>query len=158
MRFVALAVLALALAACGGSGSAQPKQDPRAFAVRLVGLIVHNQYATAWGDLHPTDKRVAPLEEYVSCEQRSPVLAVPTSVKVVSVADESVGLGDGTFVRSKAVNVRMRFRGNFKLVHTVHVVASHGKWTWILPSWRFRDYKADRCPTDAGSTNPPQSA
>jgi hypothetical protein len=40
----------------------------------------------------------------------------------------------------------------------VHLVASHGMWKWILPSWRFRDYKADRCPTDAGSSPPPSQS
>jgi hypothetical protein len=76
----------------------------------------------------------------------------------VSVRDESVGLGDGTFVDSKAVALRLGFAGGYRLVHTVHVVASHGKWTWILPGWRFRDYRADRCPTDAGPSPTPSSA
>jgi hypothetical protein len=43
-------------------------------------------------------------------------------------------------------------------VHTVHLVASGGAWKWILPSWRFRDYRADRCPVDPGSTPPSASA
>jgi hypothetical protein len=44
---------------------------------------------------------------------------------------------------------------HFKVTHTVHVVADHGKCTWILPAWRYRDYKGDTCPTDAGSAPPP---
>ena len=50
------------------------------------------------------------------------------------------------------------FTGGFNLTHTVHLVASHGAWKWILPSWRFRDYKADRCPTDGGSSPPPSQS
>ena len=50
------------------------------------------------------------------------------------------------------------FEGGFAVTHTVHLVASHGAWKWILPSWRFRDYKADRCPTDAGSSPPPSQS
>jgi hypothetical protein len=151
-----LAVLVLA-AGCGGA-SAQPKDDPSAFALRVLDLIVHNHYSQVWDDLHPVDQKVAPFSEYVGCEARSPVIAVPRTVKVLSVNDESVGLGDGSFVDSKAIDVRLGFRGGFHVVHTVHVVAHGGKWKWILPSWRFRDYKADRCPTDPASAPPAESS
>lgn len=153
---LALAAVAL-LAGCGSSSA--PKDDPGAFAVNVVKLITGNSYARAWQDLHSTDQKVAPLDEYVTCESRSPVLTAPTSVRVVKIADESVGLGDGRFVPSKAVDVRIAFPGQENvLVHTVHVVAEGGRWKWILPSWRFRDYRADKCPIDAGSSPPPSSA
>lgn len=151
-----LAVIAVLAAGCGASAS--PKDDPGAFASKVVGLIVHNKYSAVWEDLHPIDQGVAPFAEYVGCETRNPVIAVPRSVKVMSVNDESVGIGNGKFLDSKAVDVRLGFAGGFKVTHTVHVVADHGKWKWIIPSWRFRDYKADRCPTDPGSAPPPANA
>jgi hypothetical protein len=86
------------------------------------------------------------------------VIAIPLTVRAVAVKDESIGLGDGTFVQSKAVALRLGFEGGFAVTHTVHLVASHGSWKWILPSWRFRDYKADRCPTDAGSSPAPSQS
>ena len=147
------AAMVLVAAGCGSS-SAKPMDDPAQVAVGVVDLITRNHYAQAWGDLHPEDQRVAPLAEYVGCESRSPVIVRPLKVKVVSVNDESVALGNGKFVESKAVGVRLAFAGNFSLVHTVHLVASGGKWTWILPARRFRDYRADRCPTDPGSAPP----
>ena len=156
MRLAPVLLAVLALAGCGGSS--QPKDDPAKFAVSVIDQIVHNRYSQVWDDLHPTDQAVAPLAEYVQCETRNPVITVPRSVKVKSVNDESVGLGDGTFVKSKAVDVKLGFAGGFHVTHTVHVVASHGKWKYILPSWRFRDYKADKCPTDAGSSAPPSTA
>ena len=157
MTRAAVAVaLVLACAACGGAST--PPGDPDPFALSVLDRIVHNRYDDAWNDLHPVDRKAAPRAEYVGGESRSPVLAVPRTVEVVSVKDESVGLGDGTFVDSKAVALRLGFKGGFRLVHTVHVVRSHGEWTWILPAWRFRDYRADRCPTDAGSSPPPSSA
>jgi hypothetical protein len=148
------AAILLVVAGCGSS-SANPKEDPGRVAVAVLDLITRNQYAQAWDDLHPEDQRVAPLTEYVGCEMRSPVIARPLKVKVVSINDESVGLGNGKFVESTAVGVRLAFAGNFSLVHTVHLVASHGKWKWILPARRFRDYRADKCPTDPGSEPPP---
>ncbi|HST19235.1 MAG TPA: hypothetical protein VLK36_16460 [Gaiellaceae bacterium] len=151
-----LAVAALLLSACGGSSA--PKDDPGPFALNVVKLITHNRYEQAWADLHPDDQQVAPLHEYVTCESRSPVIAVPTKVKVVSINDESVGLGNGHFEDSKAVDVSLDFAGGFNVVHTVHLVAKNGRWKWILPGWRFREYKADRCPVDSASSPPPQSS
>jgi hypothetical protein len=151
-------LVAVAVVAGCGSSNAKPKDDPGVFAVRVVDQITHNRYTTAWDDLHPTDQKVAPSTEYVQCEQRTPVLTAPLSARVVSVSDESVGIGDGSFVQSKAVHVRLGFAGGFHLVHTVHVVAEDGKWTWILPPWRFRDYRADKCPGDAGSSPPPSAS
>ena len=150
-RVVLLLVAAgVALAGCGNG---KPTGDPGAFATHVVDLIVHNKYPQAWGDMHPVDQKVAPFGEYIGCEARSPVIAVPRTMKVVRVNDESVGLGDGSFVDSKAVQVRLGFAGGFHVVHTVHVVADHGKWKWILPSWRFRDYRANRCPGSTSSSS-----
>jgi hypothetical protein len=152
-----LAFGALLVAGCGG-GSAAPKDDAGAFAVNVVKLITDNSYTRAWQDLHSTDQKVAPLDEYIVCESRSPVILAPSSMKVVGLSDESVGLGNGKFVASKAVRVRMVFPGANVLTHTVHLVAEHGHWKWILPSWRYRDYRADTCPTDAASSPPPSNA
>ncbi len=157
MRCTLLLVAVLALAGCGSKASA-PSDDPGKFAVKVVNLLLANHYAQAWGDLHPEDQRVAPLAEYVGCETRTPIIARPRAIKVVTVVNESVGLGNGKFVDSRAVDVRFSFAGGFKLTHTVHVVAEDGHWRWILPSWRFRDYRADRCPSDAGSGPPAQQS
>ena len=154
MTRVALPLLAVVLVAGCGSNS-KPKGDPGVFATKVVELIVHNKYSAVWDDLHSVDQAVAPFSEYVGCETRNPVIAVPRTIKVLSVTDESVGIGNGKFVDSKAVDVRLGFAGSFKVTHTVHVVADHGKWRWILPAWRYRDYKADTCPTDAGSAPSP---
>jgi hypothetical protein len=152
-RLLAAAALVLACAACGGAS--KPAGDPGPFALSVLDRVVHNRYADAWDDLHPVDRKAAPRAEYVGCEGRSPVIAVPRTVEVVSVKDESVGLGDDTFVDSKAVALRLGFKGGFHLVHTVHVVSTEGKWRWILPGWRFREYRSGRCPTDAGSSPAP---
>ena len=158
VTLLAAALAATVVLAGCGAGSGAPKDDPGVFAVGVVKLITHNDYSRAWQDMQSADRQVAPLDEYVTCESRSPVLTAPTSVKPVGVSDESIGLGNGRFVPSKAVSVRMVFPGAGNVItHTVHLVAEHGHWTWILPSWRFRDYRADRCPTDTGSAPPTQA-
>jgi hypothetical protein len=160
MRAAVPLLLVAVFAATGCGTNAKPKESPKVAALRVVDRIVHNKYAAAWGDLHSVDQKVAPLAEYVSCEAQSPVAAQPVSVKVVSVNDESVGLGDGKYHESTAVGVRMRFAGGsqFTLTHSVHLVAEDGKWKWILPSWRYRDYRANRCPTNSDSTPPAANA
>jgi hypothetical protein len=158
MRLAAVALFAVVAAGCGGSGEATPKEDPGVAAVRVVRQITANAYARAWGDLHSKDQHVAPLGEYVDCETRSPVIARPRGMKVMKVTEESFGIGDGTFVETKAVAVRLSFAGAFKVTHTVHLVAEDGRWKWILPSFRFRDYKANRCPVDPGSSAPPSTS
>ena len=157
MRLAAVALLAVIAASCG-SGSSAPKEDPSTAAVRVVHQITANKYAQAWADLHSKDQDVAPLGEYVDCETRSPVIVRPRGVKVLKVTEESIGIGDGTFVETKAVAVRLTFAGAFKVTHTVHLVAEDGRWKWILPSFRFRDYKANRCPVDPGSSGPPATS
>src|SRR5215218_11407847 len=110
MRLAPLLLVALVLAGCGGRSSA-PKEDPGTAAVRVVHQITANDYAHAWGDLHSKDQDVAPLGEYVDCETRSPVIARPRGVKVMKVTEQSFGLGDGTFVDTEAVAVRLTFAG-----------------------------------------------
>ena len=149
-------IATLLLAGCGSNG--KPNDDPRNVAAKVVRLIVHNKYSAAWEDLYAADQQVAPFAEYVGCETRNPVIAVPRSVQVLGVKDESVGIGNGKFVDSKAVDVQLNFAGGFHVVHTTHVVAEHGTWKWIIPPWRYRDYKADKCPTDAGSAPPPSTS
>jgi hypothetical protein len=128
----------------------EPPPDPSAFAVDVVRLIVENRYAEAWGDLHPVDQRVAPKGEYVGCENRSRFTAAFVRATTGNVSDEAVGLGNGRFVRSKAVEVRVTLKETgfdpFVVRHTMHVVASGSRWKWILPSWRYVDFRANRCP------------
>ena len=154
MRRLALvaAVLVVLAAGCGG-GSAVPSGDPGVFAVKVMHLIVTNQYTEAWKDMIPDDQKVAPLDEYVACENRSPILLQPISVRVLDVGDRSVDLGNGHSVRSKAVQLRLAFPGAGNvLVRTVHVVAVKHDWKWVLPAKRFQDYADDACPT---ATAPP---
>ncbi len=151
-RAVSLATLVVVAAGCGGSSS--PSADPGPFAVSVVQRIVHNDYTHVWDDLLSADRVVAPRKEYVSCEASHPVAAVPRSLKVLRVTDESVGLGNGHYVQSKAVAVRITFGGNLVITHTVHLVAESGHWRFILPPWRYRDYKADRCPGTEPAANP----
>jgi hypothetical protein len=143
----ACCLLALTLAGCGGSAhrSSSEPGGADAFATRVVRLVVESRYAEAWGDLHPADRAVAPEHVYVACEERSAIALAPTRIRAVGSSSDSVALGDGRFVPSRVVRVRIDFPGGFHFVHPVHLVASGGRWTWILPAERYRAYRAGSC-------------
>ena len=124
------------VAGCGGSGSSAPKDDPGAFASKVVSLIMHNRVRAGRGaTCISMDQASRRSREYVGCETRSPVIAVPRGVKVLK-RDRRVGRASATARSStrKAVAVRLAFAGAFKVTHTVHLVAEDGRWKWILPS------------------------
>jgi ABC-type thiamine transport system substrate-binding protein len=156
---VAIAAALVATRSDGEAVAKDPTADPRAFAVGVVRLIVQNKYGEAWGALHPVDRRVASRAEYVGCENRSRFTARFVRARVAHIADEAVGLGNGRFVRSKAVDVLITLEEDgvapFVVRHTMHVVPSGSKWTWILPSWRYVDFRANRCPTAPHAPSPP---
>jgi hypothetical protein len=144
-------VAAVVIATRGGDDTPRtPTDDPGAFALSTVRLIVGNRYAEAWKTLHPVDRSVAPQREYVRCENRSRFTAKVVSARVRRISDDSVGLGNGHFVDSKAVEVVVKLSevgvAPFEVRHTVHVVAADGKWKWILPSWRYGYFRDDACP------------
>lgn len=114
--------------------------------MRVVAMIVHNRYEQAWYLLDSTDRKAASRGEYTACENQSSITSAPTSLEVVGVAHESVALGNGTFVPSTAVSIRLGFAGGFHTVQTVHLVAEHSAWSWILPAQKYREYEANTCP------------
>jgi len=156
---VGAAIAAVVVATTGGHAAAAPTDDPGAFAVDTVRKIVQNRYADAWDTLHPVDKSVAPKREYVRCENRSRFTATFVRARVGHVGDESVGLGNGRFVDSKAVEVLVTLRAasapRFVVRHTVHLVVADGKWTWILPAWRYGYFRDDICPTSPSAPASP---
>jgi hypothetical protein len=154
------AAIAAVVVATGSRGDAQarPAGDPADFAVNVVRLIVQNRYAEAWKHLHSVDRRVAARADYVSCENQTRFTSEFVRVRTATVRDESIGLGNGRFVQSKAVDVLITLRDEgvapFTVRHTMHVVADGGRWTWILPPWRYRDFAAGRCPTAPSAPAP----
>ena len=147
------AAVMLVATGCGASHSSTPTADPKQVAVKVLGQIVHNRYTQAWDSLHPSDQDVAPRVEYVSCETRSPVIAVPTSVKVRR-RSQRVGRDRRRLVSSRAPQSTCGSASPAASTSSTPCTWSRrtASGRWILPPTRYRDYKADRCPTDAGST------
>ena len=75
------------------------------------------------------------------------------------VGNDSVGLGNGRFVETKAVDVVVTLREDgvapFVVRHTVHVIAADGKWSWIVPAWRYGYFRDNVCPSPAHTPSVP---
>jgi len=157
IAFVAAAgavVLLLAFALPGvGGGDSGPRDDPATFVSQIVGLIVEDDYAAAWGSLNPAHKEIAPRREYVECELSSPVSSSLKSIDVVRVAERLLRIpGTSQSVTAQAVTLRIEVETpalgtseTFK--QTFNAVRDGSDWTWILTPSRYAVYRDDACST-----------
>ncbi len=161
---VLLVAAGVAVAVASGRGGHQRRgaaeEGPGAFMTHVVQLIGANRYGEAWLLMHPAQRRLAGLEEYVTCEIRSPIPGRVRSVRVEDVRAEPAQVAPGRFVSSTGVAVRIEIAGGLLsrpvVVHdTVHAVRLGSRWTWLLPPERLAQYGANRCPVAAAAQGPP---
>jgi hypothetical protein len=147
------ACAALATLAAAPATAARPKAA--AFIKQVVRQIVRNDYEHAWLTLHPAQQQLVPQDEYVRCEQQSPVAGRLVWIKVVRVADARFAVGGVKGrVAGKAVTLKLKLAddltGNSVVVtHTAHVVWVGGRWRWILPAARIGLYTSSACTPEA---------
>ena len=138
------------------ASQAMPQASPVAFLEQVIAQVVDNDYGRAWQTLHPAHQRVAPLREYVRCEERSPIPGRLSGIQIDGVRDEQLRIAGAAPVDAKAVSLRITLRnlatGQREAVPaTLHAVAVEGKWRWILPQRRYALYQANAC----GAGGPP---
>ena len=128
-----------------------PRTDPAAFVTRIVGFVVRDEYGRAWDDLYPAHQKVASRQEYVDCEQQTPVGGVVRSIEVLDVADEQARIpGESRRVAAKAVKLRVTLvepatHARDVFTHTFHAVLVGARWTWILSPPRYALYRSGSC-------------
>lgn len=130
--------------------AAGPAGSPVVFVERVVEQVVDNQYGLAWETLHPAHQRVAPLDEYVACEERSPIPGRLAGIHVLGVRDERLRIAGERAVPSKAIRLRITIRDlatgqRAAVTSTFHAVAVGRAWRWVMPPQRFELYRADTC-------------
>lgn len=145
---IAAAVVLLGLVA----GPATAARPPAATFIKgVVRQIVQNDYAHAWLSLHPAQQQLVPQDEYVRCEEQSPVAGRLVWIKVVRVVDARFAVGGVKGrVAGKAVTLRLKLvddvAGDSVVVtHTAHAVWVGGRWRWILPAARIGIYGSSTC-------------
>ena len=131
--------------------------DPVAFVKTVVGAVVADDYRRSWRTLHPAHQRVAPLDDYVSCEWREPIPGRLQSISVLGVADARLVVpGLGTSVPTRAVRLRITIEdlatGEQAVVtSTFHAVPVAGRWRWVLPGARYDLYRQGACGLNVSS-------
>lgn len=145
---IAAAVTLFALAAAPAT-AARPTAS--AFIKGVVRQIVRNDYAHAWLSLHPAQQQLVPQDEYVRCEQQTPVAGRLVWIKVVRAVDARFAIGGVKGrVAGKAVTLRLKLvddvgGGSVVVTHTAHAVWVGSRWRWILPAARIGLYGSSAC-------------
>jgi hypothetical protein len=148
---IAAAVVVLAGLAAVPATAARPAAST--FIKGVVRQIVRNDYAHAWLSLHPAQQQLVPKDDYVRCEEQSPVAGRLVWIKVVRVADARFKVGGVKGrVAGKAVTVRIKLADDVAgdtvvVTHTAHAVWVGGSWRWILPAERIGIYGSTACKT-----------
>jgi hypothetical protein len=158
----ALLTLALALLACGTASAAPApswklldpiptRGDAENFLSTVTRQVVANNYAAAWQSLYPPHQVVAPLEEYVACELKSPIPGHLDRITVVRSWWAAVKVA-GQPKRVRGVRVRFFLRivdpagGGAVALHTTFAAVWIGwRWAWMLPQERYDMYVAKSC-------------
>jgi hypothetical protein len=150
---LAFLVLAAALAVAAGVASAQSRRgDAVMFLDHVVRLIAANDYEAAYPLLHPDQQRLVSADEYVACEETSPVPGKLTSLRVLKKTLERIhvaGTGTGR-VSSIAVTFELRLAGSLPgetadVDVTAHAVTVRGRWAWILSARRLALHRSGTC-------------
>jgi hypothetical protein len=131
--------------------STPPREGAVVFLENVITAIAANDYAQAWQSLHPIHQAVASEEDYVACEELSPIPGTLESLVPVRVRHRPVSVaGLPKKVRGVAVTFRLRFENSALGAYagvtlTAAAVKVAGRWAWLLPSARYELYRDDAC-------------
>jgi hypothetical protein len=131
--------------------SSPSRESAVVFLEGVIAAIAANDYAQAWQSLHPLHQAAAPEQEYVACEELSPIPGTLESLTPVRVRHKLVTVaGLPRAVRGVAVTFRLRFEdqalGASTAVTVTAATARVGaRWVWMLPRARYELYRDDGC-------------
>lgn len=130
---------------------APTRADAAGFLSTVTRQVVANQYAAAWQSLYPAHQLVAPLDEYVACELKSPIPGQLDRITVVRSWWAAVRVA-GQAQRVRGVRVRFFLRivdplggGAVELKATFAAVWIGWRWAWMLPQARYDMYVSKSC-------------
>jgi hypothetical protein len=127
------------------------RERPAAFVSRTVAQIVGDDYAAAWDTLYPAHQAVAPKDEYVACELKSPIGWKVGGVKVLRVASRVRHIaGESQSIPVELVTLRLTISNRAMgtksaFTHTFTAVADGNRWAWILTPGKYELYRSDAC-------------
>jgi hypothetical protein len=152
----ALAALAAAAAAVGDAHAAGTRTAPsllsaRIFVISEVQAKLDGRWAHAWSTLYPAHQRIAARPVYVRCESSTPFFA-PTTVFGIVRAERALVRVPGLAHRVPGAAVTLHValgwygpRDPIVITPTLHLVALHGGWRWLLSDEMYRVYRRGAC-------------
>jgi hypothetical protein len=142
---VAAALLALALAGCGGEEDLSAS-GPGAAQVALLENLYGGRYDRAWLTLHPAHQRIAPKARFVRCAQRVAPRGDLESIEVLDVFDDDAPIAGIADAEERAVRLRVTsFEGDSD-TFVNHAVRAGDRWLWVLNDEAVEAYRRGRCP------------
>lgn len=112
--------------------------------------MTRSHYAKVWAELYPAHRAIVPEAIYVACERRLPFVALLRGTAVERTRHARVQVvGASSTVPGVAVTLRISVKGYgrdpISFVHTFHLVAVSGRWTWLLSRQRYQLYTTTGC-------------
>jgi hypothetical protein len=127
------------------------RADAAIFLAEVVRQVVANDYAAAWQSLYSAHQAVAPLEEYVACELKSPIPVQLDRLAVVRARWARLHVA-GQPSRMRGVRVTFSLwitdpslGSVVELRLTFGALWIGGRWAWMLPPSRYQLYLTNSC-------------
>jgi hypothetical protein len=142
---LAVAVVVLATAACGGSGGTAGSggtESAKAFVQRITTEFSRGQTGRLWNELAPADQAIVSRARYTACQGNEGF--VLKQVKVLDSYSEAVDV-DGASEHSDAVTLQVTSDTGVTTA-TIHAVPIGGRWHWILSSADRAAFRSGKCP------------
>ena len=115
---VAVLLIALVLAGCGGDDEPTGDIGAGEFLQRITADHLNGDFSESWEDLHPAHQKLITQIQFVYCGEREPPLEEDTTVRVLSVKPVTKDLPDIPQHRAEAVRIQLRDKnGRRRHVH-----------------------------------------
>jgi hypothetical protein len=156
-RAVALALLLVVAAGCGGGGT--PKGSVGVFMTRVLRDEIHGQWAQQWTLLNPAHQKLITQAEYVQCSRRmgTDIGTAKETFHVLAVQDDPIHVQGVSQRTAKLVTISFKSPGEQALTYRLHAVADGSRWTWILGGKFLSEIDHGKCldgtPLSGGSSS-----
>jgi hypothetical protein len=151
MRLTLAALIALLLLpAASQAGEPKPTEAGATFLTTVVRELFLGQYDRMWETLYPAQKKLAPIDRFISCYEKDAALI--GQLKRLTVLDAYLAPRQkvpGTLVSARPVAVTFKIErsglGPSTETDTFHAFRVAGTWRWTLPADSIAAFKGGHC-------------